>query len=121
MFLVDAELAGVGAQEAHGRLHVVKRQRKLKHRRQAIADGRRHVAVLRQADGHGQIAVAHAAAEASAMDQDNAGIFAGGFRTDHVHGQLAMRDRGVVDAALHNHVGRNLQLRRRAQGGYEEE
>jgi hypothetical protein len=43
-------------------------------------------------------------AESSAMSQHDAGIFTWSFRTHHVHCKLAMRNRGVVDAALHDHT-----------------
>ena len=117
MFFVDAELCRVGAQVTHGGFDVVNRRWKLEHGSQLIVDGRRNIAVLSQLDRHRQIAAPVAAAESAAVDQNDARILPRRFRTHHVHRQLAMRNRSVVNGAVNHDVRRNRQIGGEAERG----
>ncbi len=83
---------GVGTEEADGGFDVVKREGELVMGRETVGDGGGNVAVLGKANGEGKIALAVAAAEAAAVDQNDTGMVAGGLGTDDVHAELIVGD-----------------------------
>lgn len=90
-------------------------------RRETVGDGGGDVAVLGEANGEGKIALAVAAAEAAAVDQDDTGMVAGGLGTDDVHAELIVGDGGEGNIAGDDDVVGDGEFRGKGAGGKEKD